>query len=62
MNLDRLAVESNVPPLTEGELEELIHRSPPAIRQEIARLCREVKMLRDAAAQREQSAAEEIAW
>jgi hypothetical protein len=60
--LDQLAVESNLQPLTEGELEELLRIAPPALRQAVARLAREVKVLRDAAGEREQVAAQEIAW
>lgn len=55
--LDELADATNLPPLTNGELEQLILDSLPLQRTLVARLCREVKVLRDEAGERERMAA-----
>lgn len=52
----------NLPPLSEHELEELIGYAPPGMRTAIARLCAEVKTLRDQQAAREFTAEQEVTW
>lgn len=51
-----------LPPLTDHELDELIKAAPAKLRTAIARLCAEVKTLRDQQAAREFQYNQEIVW
>lgn len=60
--LDQLTTAPNLPPLSEHELAQLIHEAPLKIRSQVQRLIREVKILRDQAAEREQAYQQEQQW
>ena len=55
-------IDPNAPPLTDFELEELVRTAPAKFRVPIARLCAEVKTLRDQQSAREFQYNQEIAW
>lgn len=54
--------DHELPPLRDHELEDLIQEAPPALRTKLARLCAEVRTLRDQAAEREHAATQEIEY
>jgi hypothetical protein len=54
--------DENLPPLSEYELDELLRLAPRRLAHPLARLCRELKTLREQAGERERMHAQEVNW